>query len=138
MLFFGILVVMFAAIFDVIGKNENEDFRHVGAYTGGILWTLRLSLGDFGFGVLEGKKLNTREHFLFWIVWFVAVVLSSLVFLNFIIAEVSNSYTVVKENVDALIYKERAGLIDEAEDLLPESRKQSDKNKFPKYIVSRD
>jgi hypothetical protein len=64
MLFFGILVVMFAAIFDVIGKNENEDFRHVGAYTGGILWTLRLSLGDFGFGVLEGKKIEHERTLL--------------------------------------------------------------------------
>ena len=51
------------------------------------------------------------------------VVVALLVMLNFIIAEVSNSYEVVKENLEALIYKERAGLISEAEAVLPTSIK---------------
>ena len=65
------------------------------------------------------------------------VVLCSLVFLNFIIAEVCNSYQTVKDNIDSLIYKERAGLISEAEDVMTEKSKNNT-NKFPKYIVSRE
>ena len=75
---------------------------------------------------------------MFWFIWVIAVTISSLVFLNFIIAEVSNSYAVVTESVQALIYKERAGLIDEAEDLLSESKKASDTKKFPRYIINRE
>jgi hypothetical protein len=44
--------------------------------------------------------------------------------LNFIIAEVGNSYEVVKNDLEALIYKEKAGLISEAEGILPESIKE--------------
>ena len=74
---------------------------------GNILTTLRLSLGDFSFDVLtEPSKVKNdsgemirnpnalldRQHIIFWIVWVLMVVFTALVFLNFIIAEVSNSY----------------------------------------------
>jgi len=65
------------------------------------------------------------------------VIFSSLIFLNFIIAEVSNSYAKVKENINAQIYKERSSLINEAEDILSEQTKENNKVKFPKYIVTR-
>jgi hypothetical protein len=51
--------------------------------------------------------------------------LSSLIFLNFIIAEVSNSYQRVKENIDALIYKERATLIQEVEGIMSSNTMQT-------------
>jgi hypothetical protein len=66
------------------------------------------------------------------------VIFSSLIFLNFIIAEVSNSYAKVKVNIDSLIYKERAGLINEAEDIMSKKTKETNKIKFPRYIVVRD
>ena len=66
------------------------------------------------------------------------VIFSALIFLNFIIAEVSNSYQTVKESIEALIYKERAGLIQEAEDIILESVKKNDKTKFPKYLIVRE
>lgn len=64
------------------------------------------------------------------------VLFSALIFLNFIIAEVSSSYEKVKENIDALIYKERAALINEAEDIMSNTAKSNNK-KFPKYIIIR-
>lgn len=45
------------------------------------------------------------------------VLFSSLIFLNFIIAEVSNSYANVKENIDQLMYKERSKLVLEVENI---------------------
>jgi hypothetical protein len=85
--------------------------------------TLRLSLGDFDFSVLDDETLGTPQHALFWITWVVMVNFSLLIFLNFIIAEVSNSYSKVRERIDAQIYKERAKLISEAEDVIGESAK---------------
>ena len=105
---------------------------------GNFLTTLRLSLGDFDFTVLEGDNLDADQHVLFWIIWTIMVIFSALIFLNFIIAEVSNSYSNINENIDALIYKERASLIQESEDLMYESTKQNDKVKFPKYIIIRE
>ena len=129
MLFFFILIIMFSMIFNVIAPNPADEYRHVGLFWGNVLTTLRLSLGDFDFGVLRlinGRdcddedqcELNAKQHILFWITWVIMVIFSSLIFLNFIIAEVSNSYAAVKENIQAQIYKERSSLINEAEDIL--------------------
>lgn len=124
LIFFGVLIVMFSMIFDVISKNDAAEYRMVGDYWGNVLTTLRLSLGDFDFGVLSPENgLDKSQHTLFWITWVFMVIGSSLIFLNFIIAEVSNSYSVVKADIDALIYKERAVLINEAEDILPAALK---------------
>ena len=78
-----------------------------------------------------------KQHYLFWICWVVVVIFSALIFLNFIIAEVSNSYQIVRVSIDALIYKERAGLINEAEDILT-AKFKNNQQKFPKYIVARE
>lgn len=53
MLFFLILIIMFSMIFDVIAPNPADEYKYVGLYWGNVLTTLRLSLGDFDFGVLE-------------------------------------------------------------------------------------
>jgi len=128
---------MFSAVFDVIAKNDADEYKNLGPFMGNVMTTLRLSLGDFDFGVLESGKLDEDQHWLFWIIWVLMVIFSALIFLNFIIAEVSNSYSKVKEHIDALIYKERAGLIEEAEDIMSKNTKTTDKVKFPKYIVVR-
>ena len=112
---------------------------------GGIMTTLRLSLGDFDFSVLQiepsddgPQPLNPKQHIMFWIIWIIIIIFSSLIFLNFIIAEVSNSYAKINENIDALVYKERSALINEAEDLLSKAHKNSNKTKFPKFVVIRE
>ena len=66
------------------------------------------------------------------------VIFSALIFLNFIIAEVSNSYSRINEQIKALIYKERACLIQESEDIMAQSTKDNNKVKFPKYIIIRE
>lgn len=122
LLFFAILIVMFSAILDVIAKNDASEYANIGPFMGNVFTTLRLSLGDFDFGVLQNaaNPLTGAQHWLFWCMWVLMVVFSSLIFLNFIIAEVSNSYQKVKVNIDALIYKERAALIDEIEQITTE------------------
>ena len=97
MLFFIILIVMFSMIFDVIAPNKSDEYRHIGKYMGNFFTTLRLSLGDFDFSVLEEDDetnggLTESQHVLFWCTWVIMVIFSALIFLNFIIAEVSNSY----------------------------------------------
>jgi len=51
--------------------------------------------------------------------------MTCVVFLNFIIAEVSSSYESVKSDINGLIMKERALLIKESEDMMRQSEKKN-------------
>jgi len=140
MIFFVILIFMFSLIFDVISINRSPEYSNIGYLMGNVFTTLRLSLGDFDFSILvdEEHPLTAAEHVIFWSSWLIMVLFSALIFLNFIIAEVSNSYAKVKEEINALIFKERATLIQEAEDIMTTKTKETDQIKFPKYIVLRE
>ena len=61
-----------------------------------------------------------------------------LIFLNFIIAEVSDSYVRIRTNIKALIYKERAKMVKEVEDFYSESFKLNHTDMFPQYVVVRE
>ena len=91
-------------------------------------------MGDFEFA--EIVTLPAFDFNMFWIVWLVVVLMTCIVFLNFIIAEVSASYQTVKDKVRGLIDKERAQMIKETEDIMLQSWKDN-KELFPKYLISR-
>ena len=95
LVFFAILITMFSMIFNVISRNEAEEYKKIGYLAGNLFATFRLALGDFDFGLIDNKPL-TKQHILFWVTWLIMVIYSSLIFLNFIIAEVSSSYNKVK------------------------------------------
>lgn len=59
---------------------------------------LRLSLGDFDFS--ESSLLDPFENIIYWITWLFIVCLTNIVFLNFVIAEVSASYQKVKDMLE--------------------------------------
>ena len=129
---------MSSLIFNLIFINESDEYKKVGPAFGQFMFTFRLSLGDFDFSTLGTGSLSTSKEVLFWVIWCFMVFKALLIMLNFIIAEVSNSYEVVKENIDVLIYKERAGLIHEAESITPRSFRASNKLWFPQYIIARE
>jgi len=139
MVFFAILVVMLSIMLDVIlMNNPDSNYQSVGPFAGNILSMLRISLGDFDFTELKGNRMTPADHLLFWMMWLVMVTFSLLIFLNFIIAEVSSSYGKVKGDIDALVQQERARLILEAEDVLTDEIKRNNKTKFPKYFIVRE
>lgn len=60
-----------------------------------------MSLGDFE---VIGRVHDTKDHYiLFWVSWIIIVLVLSVVFLNFIIAEASASYERVTELLDEVI-----------------------------------
>ena len=156
-LFFAILIVLFSMVFAVLGAGNqkvpgafkeaydeafeegdvselpNAEYQKIGLLIGYIFSTLRISLGDFDFGA--ANYLTKPENCLYWLIWLFVVIITCIIFLNFIIAEASASYESVKENLQAMINKEKASLIAEAEGMYFESKK--DNQKFPKYIVIR-
>jgi multisubunit Na+/H+ antiporter MnhE subunit len=90
-------------------------------------------LGDFDFDA--ANFLTPAENHLYWAIWLMIVLLTCIVFLNFIIAEASASYEVVKKSLEAMIYKEKTSLVTEAELMYFKSWKN--KSNFPKYIIIR-
>ena len=69
------------------------------------------------------------------------VIITCIVFLNFIIAEVSASYQTIKDTLEVKILQERGMMINESEDLLRArfgNRIQSWRHLFPQYIITRD
>ena len=90
------LIVMFSAIFNVIGRNEQPEHASLGFFFGGLIYAMRLSIGDFNFDLVRVKKDEIAEfgpqNALFWLMWTFLVTFAMLVFVNFIIAEVSDAY----------------------------------------------
>ena len=53
-------------------------------------------MGD-GAAISASKLLDTGENNIFWIMWLITTIVTSIVFLNFIVAEASASYVKVTE-----------------------------------------
>jgi hypothetical protein len=130
LLFFTILVVLFAQIMAVIGvgnyNHDNalkeyvdaieageadgdipmEEYQQIGLWAGTLVSTLRIAMGDFDFGA--SMFLTPQENILYWLIWLMVVVMTCIIFLNFIIAEASASYEKVKENLGAMINLEKS------------------------------
>ena len=66
-------------------------------------------MGDFGFDA--ANMLSDPLNGIYWAVWLIIVVVTNIIFLNFIIAEACASYENVASNLNAFILMERAALI---------------------------
>jgi hypothetical protein len=99
-LYFLIQVVFFGMIFGIVAVHDFNEYREVGPFWGNCIYAMRLSLGDFDFSAFE-HGMNGTDQILFWFVWILMIVFSALIFLTFVIARVSDSYTTVNETIDA-------------------------------------
>lgn len=159
MTFYAIICFMFCMLLAVVDLDNLEysanektraakaqpeypsmEYRYLGKFMGHFNTVLRISIGDFNFDAVN--KLPQFENLLYWFLWYVIVTVTCIVFLNFIIAEVSASYQIVKDSIDVLVMKEKATLIKEAEDMLlarfGRDRLAQWTTLFPKYIICRE
>ena len=67
--------------------------------------------------------------------WILTVVVTSIIFLNFVVAEACASYSRVVEQLEPVIKQAQAGLIAESEDMMMNRSKNNEK--LPKYIIVR-
>ena len=126
LLFYAILIFLFCQIYAILGLGNNyeevgepqeilvlddngEEFEDdateydaIGLHWGEFLWTLRLSMGDFA-AIDASTELSSPENILFWLFWVLTVVITSIIFLNFIVAEASASYSNVVETLESVI-----------------------------------
>lgn len=105
-----------------------------------MIYMMRISIADNDF---DGSTyLPVFQNVLFCILFVVSTVVMTVIFMNFIIAEVSNSYSVIKHTLHYKLLQERGFLINESEDIL-RSKFSTDKvikwnHLFPKYIIKRE
>ena len=74
-----------------VKDDAESENKVIGRFMGYFLTVLRISLGDFQFDA--SQYLESEENIMFWIMWGFMVVISCIIFLNFIIAETGKSYT---------------------------------------------
>ena len=86
-------------------------------FVGNFIDTMKMSMGDFG--VIERTQIDLPHKTIFWLSWGVIVLIMSIIFLNFIIAEASASYERVNELLVMVIQKDKVGMINEAEKMIP-------------------
>lgn len=91
--------------------------RDLNRFIRNVINCLRISLGDNEYVQLD--KQTPNEDKIYWFIWLLTFIMACLIFMNFIIAEVSNSYKKVKDNIDSYVYKERASMVKEVEQFLP-------------------
>jgi hypothetical protein len=120
MIFYMILSALFSILLGIIGignmkLNEEfkeafagqdsylgEEFKYLGLMIQNFMETLKISTGDFGL-IDSSVYLESEENILFWVSWLIIVVVSCIIFLNFIIAEASASYEKVAADLDSFI-----------------------------------
>lgn len=134
LLFYTILISLFSLLFGILEVGNSSEYEKIGTFVGNWLTTLRMSMGDFSFD--QATLLEREQNIMYWFSWFLIVIITCVIFLNFIIAEASASYEKVSEKLDAVILKSKGALIGEAEEMMP--RRMKGPNFFPKYIIVRE
>lgn len=110
----------------------NVEYYKLGQFIGNVMVTFRMSLGDFSFDA--EIALEPEESFIYWVVWLVVVATTSIIFLNFMIAEASASYAKVASCLQQTMLSEKASLICEAEEMMT----SKDSSRHPKYLIIRE
>lgn len=69
-----------------------------------MLWTLRSAIGDFS--IIDASPFieDYWENLVYWCCFIIMVFSSCVVLLNFIVAEASQSYAIVSENIEQIIW----------------------------------
>jgi hypothetical protein len=135
--YFFIQVLFFSMTFAIVCKHDYGAYRMLHPVMGNFIFGLRLSLGNHEFSTFSNPEMTASDKQIFWIIWVGMIFFTALIFLTFVIARVSDSYTTVNMLILPIIYRERCVMINQTEKMLPKSWKEN-MNKFPNYIISRD
>jgi hypothetical protein len=133
--FYTILLLILGLILGVIDwgqyeYNDDREIREIRYSVGGpdkeylllhkiasrVFHIMRMSIGDFNFDA--SIYLPDYQNYLYWMLYFLSTFLTCIIFMNFIIAEVSASYQNVKDTLHVKLLQERGLLINEAEDIM--------------------
>lgn len=73
------------------GEYPGAAYKYIGMFVGTFITTIRTSMADFEIIKLS-PYLEVWQNVIFWVLWLLVVIINTMIFLNFIIAEASASY----------------------------------------------
>lgn len=95
----------------------------------------RVSTGDFDLDSYDDIS-NFTLMVIAWVNWVLSVLILNIIFMNFIIAVISDSYANIMQKVEGESFRVRAEMIGERE--LHFDAKEFNNNKlFPRYLILR-
>ena len=80
-------------------KMALMEYYHIKGFFKNYFAIIRLSVADFGL-TSAVSYMNEVDSYIFWVMWIVIMISTCVIFLNFIVSEVSNSYNVVSLKLD--------------------------------------
>jgi len=86
--------------------EEPSEYSKLPKFLENYLFSYRTASGDFDFGGVADR--DTTRYYLTWIIWFLMTIFCGMICLNFLIAEATNSYNAVNENLKKYIWKHKA------------------------------
>ncbi|CDW71472.1 UNKNOWN [Stylonychia lemnae] len=110
-----------------------QEYDGVNAF-GYYLLIFKIAAGDFSTDNYQDQSQYLVV--LTWLVWVIAVISLNIVFMNFIIAVISESYEKVMQKIVAESYKVKAHMIREREQFFGKAQLSNEKL-FPQYLVLR-
>jgi hypothetical protein len=93
----------------------------------------RTSVGDFD---IDNYMAQSDFKGLMWIAWFLTMFLGNIIFMNFIIAVVNESYENCMMRMEAQSYRVKAHMIAQREAIMSPEETSND-SLFPRYLVIR-
>lgn len=81
-------------------EHPGIEYTQLNQWLRTFLAVFRMSLGDNDMGALAFMEPSNAPFF--WFVWILISIICQIFLLNFIIAELSNSYAIVMENYERL------------------------------------
>ena len=115
-----ILTLMFSQLFGILGIHKYRDeYQYLPMGIANFIEVFRTAMGDYPSTEIDPELMGMAHNYAFWIIFMIILILNNIIFLNFVIAEASNSYSIVAEKLTQNILKAKSALIDEAQSVLP-------------------
>lgn len=141
--FFAMVVSTFSMLILVMMPTVKDNYEGTGLFAY-LVMAFRSSLGDFSLD--EYKEMSVTDaqgnqtsvvypmQWLVWVIWLVIIVVGNVVFMNFIIAVVNESYINSMSKQKAQSYRLKVPLINEQEKRIVNENIAKAKD-FPNYII---
>ena len=113
--FFAFVVITFSLILSVLMPDASKEYPGTMIFSY-IVIAFRTSLGDFEIDDYRGETIQMKE--LVWFVWLMLMIIGNVIFMNFIVAVVSESYEKCMQTQKAQQYCLKCELIVERESIM--------------------
>ena len=117
-------IVVFALMIMTLGFEidglEEDPYDGLGR-VGFLMYVLRTSLGDFEVDTF--KQLRPVSRMILWVFWMIIILANTIIFLNFLIAVISDVYEQVMESKTEEIFQKKAQILAQIETVIGNSER---------------